>query len=384
LGDIHGARVTPQGVVLDSLVITSEPTVQSAPTVAYGNGLYVVSWTDNRVEFPDIYCARILPDGTVLDEGGFPVHSDSAYQMGSNVCFGDSNFLAVWSSFKGSEFSLSSARITPTGIVLDSTRITISQGGVSKFAPGIAFDGVNYMVQWDDSRLNPPEYDQWAARISPQGVVLDTAGLPVDTSAGNQYNSSIGFLDHCYLGSWTDYSSGEGDLYGRRLSTEGTWLDTVTITICKEIGHQETPAVFQDIEKFIVAWRDSRNGVMNADLYATFVDSGAVGVDEVTGEQQRRQRLSLCVNPNPFIEKVIIHTTNGNTEKHSENVQLCIFDACGRKVRDFIFHPSSFILASTMTWDGCNDRGEIVPPGIYFFVLRNRKDVVTKKVLKIG
>ena len=209
MGDIHGARVTPGGVVLDSIVISSDTTVKASPSVVYGNGVYLVSWTDNRGEFPDIYCARVLPNGTVLDVDGFSVHSDSAYQAGSNVNFDGTNFFVAWSSYVGGEFSLNGARVSSAGIVIDSTPIIISQGSSSKFGPGLAFDGTNYMLLWDDSRLNPPEYDQWAARVTPQGVLLDTNGIPVDTSSGNQYNNALGFLDHLYFACWTDFSTGE-------------------------------------------------------------------------------------------------------------------------------------------------------------------------------
>jgi hypothetical protein len=374
--------VTPGGIVLDSIVIVEEVTVQASPALAYGNGIYLVCWTDNRLEFPDVYCSRILPDGTVLDMGGFPVHADSAYQTAANVCCDDTNFLVVWSSFRGSEFSLQGARISPSGEVIDSTPLLIAQGSVSKFAPGIAFDGSNYLVEWDDSRLHPPEYDQWAARITLQGAMLDSNGIAVDTSLGNQYNNSISFLDHLYLSCWTDFGTGEGDVYGRRLTTAGDWIDTVAITICNATGHQETPCVFQDTEKFLVAWRDSRSGVMNADLYAAFIDSGAAGVQEVT-EERRRQHLSLSVNPNPFIGNVHISLGVDRGVKGGGCVELGIYDVLGREVQDFTLPTAYSLLPTVISWDGCDIQGEAVPPGIYFFVLTDSTGSVTEKVLKI-
>lgn len=383
MGDIHGARVTPGGVVLDSIVISSDTTVKASPSVVYGNGVYLVSWTDNRVEFPDIYCARVLPNGTVLDGDGFPVHSDSAYQAGSNVSFDGTNFFVAWSSYVGGEFSLNGARVSSAGMVIDSTPIIISQGSSSKFGPGLAFDGTNYMLLWDDCRLNPPEYDQWAARVTPQGMLLDTNGIPVDTSSGNQYNNALSFLDHLYFACWTDFSTGEVDIYGRRISTEGEWIDTVAVTVCNETGHQETPFVFHDDGKFIVSWKDTRNGFLNADLYATFIDSGTVGLEEVTGDRNRKPAFSLFVNPNPFTENVNIILGVSGSERTGGNIELAIFDISGREVREFSLPTAYSLLPTVITWDGCDGQGEGVPPGIYFFVLRDSTGSVTEKVLKI-
>jgi hypothetical protein len=267
--------------------------------------------------------------------------------------------------------------------VLDSTPILISQGSSSKFGPGLAFDGSNYMLQWDDSRLNPPEYDQWVARVNPQGEVVDTNGIPVDTSSGNQYNNGLGFLDSRYLACWSDFSSGEGDLYGRRLATDGTWIDAVAITICNVTGHQETPFVFQDSKKFIVAWKDSRNGVSNADLYATFIDSGSVGLEEIPGGERQPQAFSLSANPNPFIGEVKISLGIEANARRCEMVELVIFDVLGREIRAFAFPAANSLPPSIVSWDGQDRQGEAVPPGIYFLVLRDSIGSVTEKVLKI-
>jgi hypothetical protein len=369
--------------VLDSIVITSDTTVKALPSVAYGAGVYLVSWTDNRTQFPDIYCARLLPDGTVLDVGGFPVHSDSAYQMGSNISFADSNFFVVWSSFQGSDFNLHGARVSPGGVVLDTIPIAVSEGSVSKFRPGIAFDGSNYLVLWDDSHLNPPEYDQWAARITRQGVILDTNGIPIDTSSSNQYNNDLGFLDQSYLACWSDFGSGEADLYARRISMDGSWIDTVAIAVCTATGHQETPSVFQDAEKFIVAWKDGRSGVSNADLYAAFVDSAPAGLAEVRPRGREKQRLSLSVSPNPFMGSVNIHLGKDVCAIRNSSIELVVFDVLGRTVRRFELPRTFSSPPAGISWNGCDGQGEVVPPGIYFFVLRSGSVSVTEKAMKI-
>lgn len=383
MGDIHGARVTPSGITLDTMIVISDTTVKASPTVAYGAGVYLVSWTDNRTVFSDIYCARILPDGTVLDVGGFPLSPDSGYQTGSKVVFDGTNFFVAWSSYEEAVFSLQGARVSPGGVVVDSTPILISQGSSSKFGPGLAFDGSNYMLQWDDSRLNPPEYDQWVARVTPQGEVVDSNGIPVDTSSGNQYNNDLGFLGSGYLACWCDYSTGEGDLYGRRIGTDGIWIDTIALTVCNATGNQETPRVFQDTEKFIVAWKDSRNGVTNADLYAVFIDSATVGLEEVTNVGVRAPSFSIIATPNPFVERVHIDLCTGAGGGSDEKTELIIFDAAGREVRELIFPSAHFPLPSGVCWDGCDDGGKMVPPGIYFLVLKTGGASFTEKVLKI-
>ena len=71
--DLYGARVSKAGVVLGSapIVISAASGDEVAAAVAFDGTNYLVVWQDSRGSTGrDIYGARVSPDGTVLDPGG--------------------------------------------------------------------------------------------------------------------------------------------------------------------------------------------------------------------------------------------------------------------------------------------------------------------------
>jgi hypothetical protein len=99
-----------------------------------------------------------------------------------------------------------------------------------------------------------------------------------------------------------------------------------------------------------------------------------------TGVQESPQNIpSVCIMyayPNPFTATTTVYFPGMG--HGAECTELSIFDVAGRRVRDFILYPSSFILG--VTWHGRDDDGKVLPPGIYFLKL-NGKPV--GKVVKV-
>jgi catechol 2,3-dioxygenase-like lactoylglutathione lyase family enzyme len=56
--------------------------------------------------------------------------------------------------------------------------------------PAVAFDGTNFLVAWTDYR-NGQDWDVYAARISPDGKVLDADGFAVCAAPGNQIHPAV-------------------------------------------------------------------------------------------------------------------------------------------------------------------------------------------------
>jgi len=84
--DRRGADADVRGVSIVSgaaeagaeVTISAAPGAQGAPSVAFGGGLFGVAWQDGRVGDGDVYAARVLPTGAVLDPTGLPVATDPA------------------------------------------------------------------------------------------------------------------------------------------------------------------------------------------------------------------------------------------------------------------------------------------------------------------
>jgi hypothetical protein len=97
--DIYGARVSPAGAVLDpgGIAISLAAREQLTPAVASGGTNYLVTWTDYRSETnSDIYGARVSPDGALLDPGGIAISTTAGYQDSPAEAFDGTNYLVVW------------------------------------------------------------------------------------------------------------------------------------------------------------------------------------------------------------------------------------------------------------------------------------------------
>jgi hypothetical protein len=92
--------------------------------------------------------------------------------------------------------------------------------------------------------------------------------------------------------------------------------------------------------------------------------------------------LKLKISPNPFSSEVKIQTKEvwEKSDIGPLSPDLCfhIYDISGRKVREISLLPSTFSLG--VTWDGRDDAGEVLPPGIYLLTLHGKP---VGKVVKV-
>ena len=106
--DIKGRRIDTNGTLLGSnygFLISNAGGSQFIPAVSWDGSQYVATWVDQRDEqYPeqprgDIYGARIMQDGTVLDPSGFVVSNAAAPEETPFVTSANSNTLFAYSAF---------------------------------------------------------------------------------------------------------------------------------------------------------------------------------------------------------------------------------------------------------------------------------------------
>ena len=191
------------------------------------------------------------------------------------MTFAGASFLVAWSDFRTGQSDVYATRVSTAGTVLNPSGISISGGAGTQVEPGVAFDGTNSLVVWRDPRAG--NYEIFGARVSQAGVVLDAAGKRITTSGFKQSNPAVAFDGTRYLVVWEDdrLDVNYSDIFGARVDTAGTVLDTSGIQISTAPGIQDLPEVSGN-GSFFVAWRDQRSGT-NLDVYGTGVnDAGSV------------------------------------------------------------------------------------------------------------
>jgi hypothetical protein len=82
--DVYGARVTRTGSVREpfGFAIGQGVGAQELPTLAFDGAYYVVAWNDDRTVSGshDLYGARVLPLGSVLDPGGLRLSAAGTHE----------------------------------------------------------------------------------------------------------------------------------------------------------------------------------------------------------------------------------------------------------------------------------------------------------------
>ncbi|MFC1672220.1 hypothetical protein ACFL01_03695 [Planctomycetota bacterium] len=117
-------------------------------------------------------------------------------QRWPSTAFGKDVYLVVWQEGEAmdgvKDTNIFAARVSAEGKPLDGEGIPVCQAPGFQAYPMAAFDGENFVVAWQDYRPVPEkdtreqDWDLYAARVSPEGKVLDTDGFAVAAVAGNQ------------------------------------------------------------------------------------------------------------------------------------------------------------------------------------------------------
>ena len=259
---ICGARVSPSGVPLDArdIAIASAERDQCGPRAAFDGSEFLVVWGDLRNGNWDVYGTRVGLDGSVLDPNGIVISAAASHQCAATIASDGTNYLVVWEDSRNGD-DIYGARVSPSGVVLDPDGLAISTAAGGQGLPAVVFGGTNYLVVWEDRRSGSYP-DIRGARISPSGVVLDSAGIAISTAADEQRFPAVAFDGTNSLVVWQDWRNGHdySMIYGARVSPAGAALDSSGIPISVTSNASAPPAVAFDGTSFLAAWMDERAG----------------------------------------------------------------------------------------------------------------------------
>ena len=246
------------------------------PAVAFDGTNYLVAWNEHAsmTDYCWVLCTRVSQTGEVLDWPPIKVCPAGGAQSYVSLSFGDSCYLAAywyWMPGKGGS-GIWCSRILPNGVVLDSAGIPVRhwQASTKNSRTGntaVAFDGQNFVVGWFE-QSSP--FDVRAARVTPSGVVLDPEGLVVSTNPESPSVVSAASVSDTTLFVWTRSWNDTVAISGRRLSGAGELLDTsdifITPPVCTNSSHSDPQngPVSRCGDGFLVVYRDlaSSSGAM--------------------------------------------------------------------------------------------------------------------------
>jgi len=231
--NVLATRMDAQGNALDSppLAICTEAGEQIFVRLAYGGGLYLAVWLDAR-SGNHIYGARIRPDGTVLDPGGFMIcqcdHNHLTYYP--CVVWGGSRFLVAWyECWVQHDYSIKARFIDPADPASSPPAFAVASATDPEWVttPSVATSGNGFLVTYG---YLPPDWEEppltWicARRLAADGTVLDTNQLALCDQGDNDF-AMAEWDGGSYLVAWCKYELFGNALYMTRVLESGQVVD---------------------------------------------------------------------------------------------------------------------------------------------------------------
>jgi hypothetical protein len=228
-----------------------------------------------------IIFAQVIPDFQVNEKVGTPYYSTAISVDNSG------NFVITWTDGRNGYSDIYAQRYSGDGIALGGNfKVNDDEGSVSQFRSAISSDSNgNFVITWKDGRNEGVNI--YAQRYSGDGTVLgsnfivndsDTSAVtrpsrnpPPSISSDNSGNFVI---------TWTDDRNEDCDIYTQRYSSDGIALGS-NIKVNDDEGNakQEFPSISSDSSgNFVITWQDARNEGLN--IYAQRYSSDGIAIGD--------------------------------------------------------------------------------------------------------
>ena len=256
---IRGQLVGTDGSLIGSEIIICSGHVGD-PEVASNGTDFIVVWEDERdhaTNYFDISGQLVSGlDGSMIGSN-FQISPGPEYQFHPSVEFGNENYLVVWQNqFElNGEIDLYGALVSSSGGVSSPIAISTAPGSQgSSEPPSISFDGINFLVVWEDYPLK----QIYGARISNEGILLDgppdTGGIIIapDHDTCFPHGPQTTFSGTSWLVVWGDCL-----IRGARVNSEGEVLETSGgVNLFKTyLSSQWNPGIAFGDGSYLVTWR---------------------------------------------------------------------------------------------------------------------------------
>jgi hypothetical protein len=259
--DIFGMRLDANGQRLDAVpfVIATLPGDDVQPRVAWNGTNWLVSWK-SRAPGGSIYeqalvAKRVSPAGTLLDAAPIVVVPYSFSDIGTNALASDgTNWVVVAQGTSAGSANLRAARVSPAGVVLDPTPVSLLPEG-QLMTVELAHAGSSFLLVW--SRYSSATDDDVVGRRFGSNLAWQDANpFVIGATSGPDLGARVGSNGAQFLVAWDRPLSIWREVGAARVSSAGQLLDTTPIAVCSLFAYGAGPlcAPAFDGTNWFVSW----------------------------------------------------------------------------------------------------------------------------------
>lgn len=198
---VHGQFVSKAGALVGSLLtITSTDT--SEISIAYGGGKHLTCWSDGNT-----VSGRVVTPAGTFSGVSFAISGATQRARENAVAFGGTNFLVVFNGSGDHRTNIYGQFVSPSGTLVGSTFLVDDSSDPSDNPLGVAFDGTNYLVTFNDEvgGVDTGAWQIFGRLITSAGSVLGSRLNIATNTEAHRFPSPV-FDGSNYLVSWNDAS----------------------------------------------------------------------------------------------------------------------------------------------------------------------------------
>ncbi len=259
-GQLVSAGGTPAGA--GDFLLSSAADASNFMAASDGSS-FLALWVQGPTTGPRaLYGTFVSAQGVASNPGGVVIASDFTDRADLALSYASPGYLLAWTDTRhgGSVpySTIRAARISPQGIVLDAIPRVIAPGAHRQSAPSVAASAAGYLVAWSDARhLDTTDLDIRGARVSPSGTLLDVDGLSISDAPGPQLQPSAASTGTGYYVAWEDARAGTaGQVFGARVTAQGVVADAAGVRVAPAVSTAFAPSVASNGTDYFVAWED--------------------------------------------------------------------------------------------------------------------------------
>jgi len=391
VADIYAQRVDQGGTAqwtTDGVAVCIAADQQSLPVlVSDGAGGAIIAWSDHRSgTSKDIYARRVNAAGTLQWTADGVAVCTAASEQDSPAITIDAagGAIVTWSDARTSFTDIYAQRVNGAGAAQwTADGVAVCGAANSQNDPQIVADnGGGAIVLWNDGRdSGTTDVDIYAQRLNASGAPQWAADGVAVCAAANQQVFARMTADGGggAVAAWMDTRSGglNYDIYAQRIKPAGTMQWAVNgVALCTAANGQFSPTVASDgFGGAIVAWQDLRNG-STYDIYANRITQSGAIPTAVGGTPPAPSFLIGDAYPNPFSAGTAFDVSLPRTA----DVRMEIFDVGGRRVRGLDLGRVE-AGATRIAFDGRDDGSRPLTSGVYFVRVHAGNETATRKLV---
>ncbi|HKE14753.1 MAG TPA: hypothetical protein VKB80_07820 [Kofleriaceae bacterium] len=254
-GGVLAQVIDPQGqAVAPTFALSTTPPKEEQPAAASDGAGFLVAWNSGA----SIRARLLDAAGSLLGADSFAVAASGASAV---AAFDGASYVLVYQRAS----DLFAARVSTDGVVLDPQGIAIATDSAREQEQSMACGGGECLVAWRRGTATGTRSVILAARLAPDGTLLDPGGFQV--SLPNLHGgTAVAFSGQSFVVAWRE---GEGEVRGAEVALDGTPIGTAGFLISPSGELADRPALV------------SNGAALTIALYDRFDDSPAFHVRRV-------------------------------------------------------------------------------------------------------